>query len=386
MLKQPLAIYIHWPFCKSKCPYCDFNSHVAKEALTQQQWLDAYLNNIHSFASVIRQHHITSIFFGGGTPSLMPAETVHSIITAIDKLSPLKNCEITLETNPTSFEKDKFLAFHSAGVNRISIGVQSFKEDHLRFLGRQHSAYEAIKTIEAADQIFSNYSIDLMYVLPNHTAESWTEELVSALGYAKHHISLYQLTIEKGTEFFKLHQNKSFSLPNEDVATTLYTLTNEILNDHGFEDYEVSNYARLNKESRHNLSYWQYRQYLGLGPGAHSRIWLSNQMQAITMLHRPDKWLEDIQQNNKQGIQNMQVLTIQDIAKEFLLMGLRLKDGISFNDFKKRFKVDLSAFVSLEKILEFQKYQLVQFNNDRLMLTSRGRLLLNYILEGIVNT
>ena len=284
---NPISLYFHWPFCKSKCPYCDFNSHVT-ETVDHALWAKAYGREIEKFKNQISGKDITSIFFGGGTPSLMKPSTVSSIINEISRIASInRETEITLETNPTSYEAAKFEDFKTAGINRVSIGIQSLNDTDLKFLGREHSAKEAVKTIESASRIFDNYSFDLIYSRPNQTIENWQTELRAALELARDHLSLYQLTIEKGTKFYAMHQRKEFIMPGEELSYQLYELTYEIMIESGFNRYEISNFARNKKESTHNLCYWQYDDYLGIGPGAHSRI----SGNALYQIYNPDNWL-----------------------------------------------------------------------------------------------
>ena len=298
MTLNNIAIYIHWPFCKSKCPYCDFNSHV-REKIDEKSWFDAYITEISFFADKIVGKNITSIFFGGGTPSLMNPKLVEKIILELEKIGKfVDNIEITLEANPTSIEAQKFQDFKTAGINRVSIGIQSFNEEGLKFLGRTHSKNEAIEALEIAGNIFSNYSFDLIYARPNQSIKNWENELLSALKLAKNHLSLYQLTIEKGTSFFNDYRDKKFTMPSDVLAASMYELTREITKAHGFVDYEISNYAKQGFESKHNLSYWNYDEYLGIGPGSHSRI----DKYAMMMIHNPENLLAKVKTDNN-GIQ-----------------------------------------------------------------------------------
>ncbi len=383
MKNNPLSIYIHWPFCKKKCPYCDFNSHVRKGALEEEQWLNAYLHNIKSFHDIIKAREIKSIFFGGGTPSLMPTKIVEKILHKIDQYSSIANCEVTLEANPTSFEKDKFRELRNIGINRVSIGIQSLNDSNLKFLGREHSAQEAENAINEANKIFDNYSIDLIYSLPKQTTKTWEKELKHALSLAKHHISLYQLTIEKGTQFFTLFKNKEFTLPNEDTERELYIMTQELTKIHNFHNYEISNFAQHKKESQHNLAYWKYQEYLGIGPGAHSRVKFGQNYKALNAIYEPNKWLSTTL-NKADNIQKSSNLSIDEIAKEYTLMGLRLLEGLNLKDFKQRFHANLIDFFNHDKIDLFIQENLLTHNNDRIYLNAQGKLLANYIIQQII--
>lgn len=383
MSNNPLSIYIHWPFCKKKCPYCDFNSHVRKGELEEEQWLNAYLYDIQKYQDVIKTKEVKSIFFGGGTPSLMPIKIVEKILHKIHQYSSIANCEITLEANPTSFEKNKFQELSNTGINRVSIGIQSLNNDNLQFLGREHSAQEAEDTINEANKIFNNYSIDLIYSLPKQTKITWEKELKHALSLAKHHISLYQLTIEKGTQFFTLFRNKEFTLPSEDTERELYIMTQELAKAHNFSNYEISNFAQHNKESQHNLAYWRYQEYLGIGPGAHSRVKIGQNYKALNAIYEPNKWLSTTLQKAN-NIQKSSDLSINDIAKEYTLMGLRLSEGINLKDFKQRFHANLTAFFNHDKIDLFIQENLLTHCNDIIYLNAQGKLLANYIIQEII--
>ncbi len=379
-----LAIYIHWPFCKSKCPYCDFNSHV-QESIDNQSWLNSYLKQIESFAPLIKDKTITSIFFGGGTPSLMPAITVNKIIDKLFSLSKTNNnIEVTLEANPTSIESQKFVDFKTAGINRVSIGIQSFNELDLKFLGREHSKQEAIEALKIANFIFDNYSFDLIYALPNQTIETWEQELKEAMQYSKHHLSLYQLTIEKGTPFYLQHKNKKFILPNSDQAAELYSFTDDFMIEQNLQPYEISNYAHPGFESQHNLAYWHYNQYLGIGPGAHSRIMIDNKLCAVVMHHSPKKWLDSVTANIM-PIQQKTSLTKRDILLEYLIMGLRIKEGIQLAKLEQLLHQPADQLLNIKNIHHLCDLNYITFENGNLAVTTQGKLLLNKIVEQIIN-
>jgi len=373
------GIYIHWPFCKSKCPYCDFNSHVSNN-IDLDKWHDAYLKEIDFFKDYLSGREISSIFFGGGTPSLMPASIAQSIIDKLAKEYKLvENIEITLEANPTSVEIEKFKNFAKAGINRVSIGIQSFDEHDLKFLGRNHSKNEAEKAIEIARDNFSNFSFDLIYARPSQTLSSWEKELTYALNIAKDHMSLYQLTIEKGTPFYKAYQNKEFTLPDQELAADLYDLTNEITKHYSMHAYEVSNYAIKGKESAHNLGYWRYQDYLGIGPGAHSRI----NNKAMMMIHQPDNWLSKVFLSGN-GIQTCLDLTNKEILEEMLIMGLRLTEGVNIKYLESRVGMKLDEAINTDKLNLLIKENMVILD-DYLKVTDKGRLILNQILSSITS-
>lgn len=380
-----LAIYIHWPFCKSKCPYCDFNSHVVNK-VDYVLWQEAFISEINYFKETLNNKIITSIFFGGGTPSLMPPKISEAIINRLSELCEFdENIEITLEANPTSVEINKFADFKDAGINRVSLGVQSFIEDDLKFLGREHNSDDAVRAIEIAQKIFNRHSFDLIYARPKQTLKSWQDELEFALSIAGEHISLYQLTIEKGTDFFAQYRKGAFTLPQEELATELYEATEHILAHHNLKCYEISNYAKTGQESRHNLSYWNYDEYLGIGPGAHSRLSFvdmagKKQQQAFMMHHNPQKWL---QHSNHQdvAIQKIDILKPQDILTEVLMMGLRLSEGINDSKLQKFLDSSFKDVISEAKLLQLQEENLLKYSGCHLKLTNKGLKLHNKIIN-----
>lgn len=321
------GVYLHWPFCKSKCPYCDFNSHVA-EHIDHDVWLDAYRRELRHYAELTQGRTVDTIFFGGGTPSLMTPETVAGVISEIKNLWPVsETAEITLEANPTSFETSKFEAFRLGGINRVSIGVQSLRADELAFLGREHTPDQARFAIESASRIFDRVTFDLIYARPNQTLSAWSAELAEALALACGHLSLYQLTIEQGTPFYTRHARGEFVVPEQDLAADFYDLTQSIMEAHGLPAYEVSNHARAGDESRHNLIYWRYDDYLGIGPGAHGRLTLDGQKYALRDHRAPDIWLARVREGGHGGAASDIVEPLSKF-QECLMMGLRLREGI----------------------------------------------------------
>jgi putative oxygen-independent coproporphyrinogen III oxidase len=377
----PISIYIHWPFCFSKCPYCDFNSHVAK-TIDHHQWLNSYIKELQTFLPFFQNRKIRSIYFGGGTPSLMEPFVIKNIIDFLKQHVVFDDqIEITLEANPTSSEYKKFFDFRESGINRVSIGVQSLIEKDLKFLGRNHDANEAIKTIKHAQEIFPRYSFDLIYSRPEQTLDDWQNELELALTLAKDHISLYQLTIEKGTKFFSMYKKNAFKMPSDDLSNEFYFLTDRILNNHGFESYEVSNYSKNNAISLHNMCYWQYDDYLGIGPGAHSR--LRNdflQHYSFHNIYNPNNWLEATQ-NQYHAIQNFHHLTKREILEEILIMGLRIKNGISQKKSIEKLGEKIENFFN-KKTIEFLKNEnLVQIDDSNFSTTERGFRLMDYIVK-----
>ncbi|HYP64306.1 MAG TPA: radical SAM family heme chaperone HemW, partial [Acidocella sp.] len=330
-----LALYIHWPFCLAKCPYCDFNSHV-RERIPQAEMLAALRAELAWEAARLGRRRLSSIFFGGGTPSLMDPDSVTALIEDASRFfPPAPDVEITLEANPTSIEAKKFAAYRQAGVNRVSIGVQSFNPAALKFLGRQHSADQARDAIQLAKSIFPRLSFDLIYALPGQEEGSWREELNFALSLAADHLSLYQLTIEEGTKFATLYGRGDFALPDEELAARLYEATAEEAAKFGMAAYEISNYARPGAESRHNLAYWRYQDYAGIGPGAHGRVSLAGGLTATCRHRAPEAWMELVEKQGH-GTSETQRIEPPDQAREALLMGLRLAEGVELARFTAR--------------------------------------------------
>lgn len=378
-----LSIYIHWPFCLSKCPYCDFNSHIAN-SIDDNNWLKSYEKEIEYFKDIIQNKYIKSIFFGGGTPSLMNPKIVEGIINKIRGLARIdKQTEITLEANPTSFETEKFKAFKAAGINRVSIGVQSLREDDLKKLGRTHDSLQAIKTIESANKIFSRVSFDLIYARSGQELKDWQQELKQAMELVTGHISLYQLTIEKGTPFYKLFHDGNLILPSSDIAAEMYEWTNDYLESQNYFRYEISNYAKKGQECVHNLTYWNYNDYLGIGPGAHSRI-IENpsSVSAIMMWHKPEKWLEAVNNENN-GIQTNSKLTKQEIIEEILMMGLRLKKGINISVLEQKIDAKLENILDISSFKHYQELDLIRLD-ENLYLTYKGLMLHSYIVPRLL--
>ncbi|MDE1884130.1 MAG: coproporphyrinogen III oxidase [Rhodospirillales bacterium] len=377
-----LALYFHWPFCLAKCPYCDFNSHV-RERLPQAEMLGALKTELAFEAARLGQRRVGSIFFGGGTPSLMDPESVAELIAEAGWLFDLSpEAEITLEANPTSVEAAKFSAYRAAGVNRVSIGVQSFDEQALRFLGRQHSAAQAIAAIELGASIFPRISFDLIYALPGQTQEAWRAELRRALDLAADHLSLYQLTIEDGTKFATLHARGEFALPDADEAEALYDITAEEAARYGLQRYEVSNYAKPGGESRHNLTYWRYGDYAGIGPGAHGRLSLGGRLLATTRHRAPEAWMERVAASGH-GTTLEEEVPAQDRAREALIMGLRLREGISAPHFAVRTGMALMDALEAEILDECIAEGYLTFSGERLAATAQGTKRLDALLPAL---
>jgi len=333
----PLALYVHWPFCVSKCPYCDFNSHV-RESIDQRAFRDAYVVALEAWAERLSDRELVSIFFGGGTPSLMEPDTAATVITTAKRLWRASDAlEVTLEANPNSAEAQRFRAFADGGVSRISIGVQAFDNEALRLLGRAHDSAEAIAAVRAATIAVSRVSLDLIYARPSQTVAAWTDELARALDLGTSHISAYQLTIEKGTPFFGMAQRGTLAVPDEDTQAALYEATQETLGRHGLPAYEISNHARPGAECRHNLVYWRYGDYVGIGPGAHGRLTHADRSTGVaTAGHRkPEAWLDATLAGNTLALVETGELTRDERIREMTMMGLRLTNGIARRDFDR---------------------------------------------------
>lgn len=373
------GIYVHWPFCASKCPYCDFNSHVAS-TIDHEAWRRAYSEELSYFADLTKGRTVTSVFFGGGTPSLMEPGTAEKVINDIQRLWRISNdCEITLEANPTSVEIDKFRAFQSAGVNRVSMGVQSLRERDLSFLGRQHDTKQAMRAIDAAAQVFDRYSFDLIYARPGQSVKDWEDELREALPLVRDHLSLYQLTIEKGTPFYMMHERGEFKIPDEELAGDLYEITQDILESESMRVYEVSNHARAGKESQHNLTYWRYTDYVGVGPGAHGRITVDGVKQATRGHRAPDIWLNRVAENGH-GMHPFEPLSAHDRFTECLMMGLRLEEGIPVARLEAEGGKPFAQLISPQKIEALRGEGLLEFDGVTLRATKNGMQRLNGVL------
>ncbi len=322
------GVYIHWPFCLSKCPYCDFNSHVRHAPIDEERFARAFAREIETTAARSRGRTVSSIFLGGGTPSLMRPQTVGAILDAIAKhWGVADDVEVTLEANPTSVEATRFRGYRAAGVNRVSLGVQALDDSSLKALGRLHTAREAQDAVAIARSVFDRYSFDLIYARPDQTPGMWAGELQRAISEAAEHLSLYQLTIEAGTPFFDLHAAGKLKTPDEAIARDLYDVTQDVCARHGLPAYEISNHARPGAECRHNLVYWRGQEYAGIGPGAHGRLDIDGVRHAIATEKRPEAWLMRVEAIGN-GIVADDLLNSEERADEFLLMGLRLREGI----------------------------------------------------------
>jgi putative oxygen-independent coproporphyrinogen III oxidase len=373
------GLYVHWPFCQSKCPYCDFNSHVAAE-IDQHRWADAYCAEIARLGEESVGRTLQSIFFGGGTPSLMNPDLVDKILSAVRRAWPMSNDpEITLEANPGSVEVGKFAAFRQAGVNRVSMGFQAMKDEDLRRLGRMHSVKEALRAFDVARSTFDRVSFDLIYARQDQSMADWRQELTDALRLAADHISLYQLTIEDGTVFAARHRaGKLRGLPDEDLSADLYELTQELCDAAGFPAYEVSNHAREGAESRHNLIYWRAGDYAGVGPGAHGRLSQSGGRVATEALRHPDAWLSQVTAKGHGELPRL-TLSPADQAMEYLMMGLRLRSGIDLQRYTRLAGRPLDP----ARLEHLQSLGLISQSDHALQTTPRGRLVLNSIIRDL---
>lgn len=368
------ALYIHWPFCLKKCPYCDFNSHV-RDNVDAQSWHKAMLDELRWYHSQADKLPISSIFFGGGTPSLMPPHIAEDLICEAEKLFGFSdNIEITLEANPTSTENAKLKDLHNAGVNRLSLGIQSLRPEALKFLGREHSVDEALQALEMAANIFPRYSFDLIYALPEQKLSDWQQELKQALSYAGEHLSLYQLTIEQGTQFFHHHQSGKLVMPESEICAEFYELTQTIMQTANMPAYEISNHAKTGFEARHNTHIWRGHSYIGIGAGAHGRMNNANgKCYATSNLRSPEKWLAQVE-HKSHGNELMQEVNRDERTLENIMMGLRLTEGLSINT-----KLWNSNYLEA-----LHNEGLIEYNENKITATQKGRLILNQLTSGLL--
>ena len=373
------AIYLHWPFCQAKCPYCDFNSHVARQ-IDQTRWLDAYLRELDRYAALTPGRVLTSVFFGGGTPSLMDPAVVHGVLDRIRQLWPRANdLEVTLEANPGSVEAGRFKAYAQAGVNRISMGIQALDDRDLSRLGRIHTVAEAMAAFEVARAQFDRVSFDLIYARQDQTLDAWQTELKQALAMAVDHLSLYQLTIEDGTAFGDRYaRGKLKGLPADDLSADMYQMTQDLCEDAGFLTYEVSNHARIGAESRHNRVYWRYGDYIGIGPGAHGRLTLNGQRLATEAISNPGRWLDKVATAATEKERSL--LTAEDQASEFLMMGLRLAEGID----PERYHRLAGRALSPDRLAHLAELGMIEVGPTAIKATRQGRMVLNAILSELL--
>lgn len=371
------GVYIHWPFCAAKCPYCDFNSHVRHQGVDQARFAAAFEREIATTAARTGRRTVTSIFIGGGTPSLMAPETVGRILDAVGKgWAVAPDAEVTLEANPSSVEAGRFRGYRTAGVNRVSLGVQALNDTDLRLLGRLHDVAGALAAVETAREIFPRLSFDLIYARPGQTPAAWRSELTEALRRAADHLSLYQLTIEPGTPFFALHQAGKLVTPDEDTAADLYAVTQEICDRAGRPAYEISNHAAPGAECRHNLVYWRYQEYAGIGPGAHGRLLLADGRHATATGKTPETWLARVESWGD-GLETDDLLSEEEQADEMLLMGLRLTEGIDL----KRFQAIAGRGFDERRVADLIREGMVEhLGPSRLRVTRAG----SFVLDAVV--
>ena len=374
------GIYIHWPFCAAKCPYCDFNSHVRHQAIDQERFVAGFVREIETFAARTGKRSVDSVFFGGGTPSLMLPRTVEAILEAVDEAWGLSaNAEVSLEANPSSVEADRFRGYRAAGVNRLSLGVQSLRDDQLRFLGRLHDVETATSAIGIARDIFPRISFDLIYARPGQTMSQWTEELNEAIDLAADHLSLYQLTIEQGTPFFELRRAGKLVVPSPDEAADLFELTQEICNRNGLFAYETSNHARPGAECQHNLIYWRMGDYAGIGPGAHGRLTLGRSRFATANEKHPETWLQNVEETGSALVDDT-MLTWEEQGDEFLLMGLRLTEGIDL----ERYALFGGREIDERRLLDLVEHGMIErLQGSRVRTTPAGALVLDAVVADL---
>jgi putative oxygen-independent coproporphyrinogen III oxidase len=379
----PLALYIHWPFCAKKCPYCDYNSYaIGWHSEEAALWAKAYIRALETLVRDYPQHRLDTVFFGGGTPSQMPLSVLESLLSAIYDVFPARAdaVEMTLEANPRDISKGLLQSYYDLGINRISLGVQSFDDDELMFLGRDHNAKVARDALDAVTTVFDRYSIDLMYGLPHHTTALWQGRLEEALSLGTRHLSLYQLTIEPETGFYRPFQRGDYKLPENSVLADLFNITHELCADRGLVGYEISSFAVSGQECRHNLHYWHYNSYFGIGPGSHGRVHHNGQTHALASMKNPAAWREGIL-NERIGVVEKIPLTPSEAALERLYMGLRLREGLNrsvFQDLQNGGHIDLAAYQAL------CAQGLMAEGRETVFLTEKGRLRLDGVVVDLL--
>lgn len=376
------GLYLHWPFCAAKCPYCDFNSHV-RTAIDEDGWVDAIARELEWTAETQGADRpiVETIFFGGGTPSLMQGRSTARILDKISRLWRMANdVEITLEANPASADAARFADYRAAGVNRLSLGMQALNDADLKFLGRLHNAAEARAALDLAMKNFERVSLDLIYARPGQSDTQWRGELKQALAFGTDHLSLYQLTIEPETPFALLHRNDQLRIPDDDLAAGLYETTQELTEAVGRPAYEISNHARPGSESRHNLIYWRYGDYAGVGPGAHGRLVLNGKRIATSAIRLPERWRETVAKENK-AFADFTMIDDADAAREHLLMNLRLREGLNLAAYQARW----GHRPSHEKIATLTEQGMLRQDGDVLSATPQGRLVLNAVIAALLN-
>lgn len=377
------GLYVHWPFCLSKCPYCDFNSHV-RERIDSALWQHALLRELEHYGRLTEGRRLTSVFFGGGTPSLMPPEVVDALLAQLEEYWTLDpDLEVTLEANPTSAEAQRFAGFAAAGVNRLSIGVQALEDEALRFLGRQHSAEEAMAAVDLARRAVPRFSFDLIYARPGQTAEAWRAELRAALDLGPEHLSLYQLIIEPGTKFHAALRRGELKLLDDEMQAELYEVTGVMLEAEGLPAYEISNYARVGAECRHNLTYWRYGDYVGIGPGAHGRLTLSGEKRATRQHRAPEIWLDRVVSTGH-ATQAEETLTRRQRLEELLMMGLRLREPIARTAFEREVGAQPEQVLEPGRLKAALAEGYLILDEEGLRAGPEGRLRLNSLLAWLL--
>ena len=377
------GLYVHWPFCLSKCPYCDFNSHV-RERIDSALWQHALLRELEHYGRLTEGRRLTSVFFGGGTPSLMQPEVVDALLAQLEEYWTLDpDLEVTLEANPTSAEAQRFAGFAAAGVNRLSIGVQALEDEALRFLGRQHSAEEALAAVDLARRAVPRFSFDLIYARPGQTAEAWRAELRAALDLGPEHLSLYQLIIEPGTKFHAALRRGELKLLDDEMQAELYEVTGVMLEAEGLPAYEISNYARVGAECRHNLTYWRYGDYVGIGPGAHGRLTLSGEKRATRQHRAPEIWLDRVVSTGH-ATQAEETLTRRQRLEELLMMGLRLREPIARTAFEREVGAQPEQVLEPGRLKAALAEGYLILDEEGLRAGPEGRLRLNSLLAWLL--
>ena len=377
------GIYVHWPFCLAKCPYCDFNSHV-RDSVDQARWARAFVREIDDFAADLPGRTVTSIFFGGGTPSLMEPETLDAVLQAIRRNWAVSDVvEVTAEANPTSAEATKFAAFADAGVNRLSLGVQALDSGALKYLGREHSLDEALEALKMGREKFCRVSFDLIYARPGQSLKAWENELGRAIAMGGDHLSLYQLTLEPGTAFYAAWQRGDLVPLDDDEAADFFDLTQRVCEEAGLPAYEISNHAWPGQESRHNLTYWHYGEYLGIGPGAHGRIRLDGKAHAVQQRRKPETWLSLVESKGR-GTEEVVLLDPAEQAREFILMGLRTRSGVLLDRLERVVGLDRHRIVDFEAAQRLAAGGLIELTEKRLLVCPRGFPVLNALLTDLL--
>jgi len=376
---EATGIYVHWPFCLKKCPYCDFNSHV-RDTVDHSAWTRALIAELDATAARYPNLKAASIFFGGGTPSLMEPETVAAVIDRVRHHWQGGEIEITLEANPSSVEAGRFRAYREAGVNRLSMGIQSLRDEALQFLGRLHNAGEALKALEVARHTFDRVSFDLIYARPGMTLDDWRQELSEALAMGPSHLSLYQLTIEEGTAFWHQYRRGAFTLPDEDTAAALYDLTQEMTTAAGLPAYETSNHAALGQESQHNLIYWRGLPYAGIGPGAHGRLPHGKGATATANIKRPEDWMKAVDETGF-GLAETSSIEPLERATEALMMGLRLTEGLDVAAIESRFGAPRTEWLDEAALADLVADGFIGQQGGRIRVTRKGQPVLNHLIQ-----